>query len=142
MHGRIFDEDKITALIFHGMEHGGSYREGRWFVGTKKLPAEEFIREVEKKIPIDAVVSCNFSSEDIQRPDLCYIVQNFLTVFNFKNINNSEGVREGSGLDIGFYPELKGCGYFSIRGKQYPIPSFLEAAENWAKSGAEQRIVW
>ena len=120
VNGQILEEDGLTALLFHGLDESRVFEDRIWVEASRNLPVKEFVREVEREAPVDVLIGCNFTPEDIGRADLIYIVHNLMGAVEFNNLVNGEK------LDIGIFPSFKGCGYFSIRGVKYSIPRLGE----------------
>ena len=120
VHGQILDEDGLTALVFHGLDERGAFEDRRWVEASRNLPVNDLVREVEREVPVDVLIGCNFTPEDVGRADLIYIVHNLLGGVELGKL------MDGEKLDIGIFPSFKGCGYFSIRGVKYSIPRLGE----------------
>lgn len=120
LHGQVFDGENITALAFHSLDESKALEDRVWTEASRNLPVSDLIREIERETAIDALIGCNFTLDDIGRRDLIYLVHNNLGVEEFNE------KKEHEKLDIGIYPQFKGCGYFSIRGVKYSIPRLGE----------------
>ncbi|MBI4452937.1 hypothetical protein HY637_05895 [Candidatus Woesearchaeota archaeon] len=121
IHGQILDEDRITALEFHGGDtRHVDFPDRKWFEGSRELHLVDLVEEVERETKIDALLGCNLTPEDIGRNDLIYIVYNNLNIAPF------DEPKEGGKIDMLIFPEFRGGGYFSVRGVKYSIPRLGE----------------